>query len=159
MPIVIKLQDIDEAIENLRYKNETTLKSRLLRAVRQYYADDDAAESLQTIDVEELVKTVWETGDDRDLLKTKRKNFSSLKSSVNSDLKKLYVEGKNPQGLVIGPENIFTISNEAKDKALAGIMDVFKEKGIDTQSKVSEILSALSDILSTAAPGPEGGKH
>jgi formylglycine-generating enzyme required for sulfatase activity/ElaB/YqjD/DUF883 family membrane-anchored ribosome-binding protein len=155
VPIVIKLQDIDEAIENLRYKNETTLKSRLLRAVRQYYSDDDSAESLQTIDAEELVKTVWETGDDRDLLKTKRKNFSSLKSSVNSDLKKLYVDGKNPQGIVIGPENIFAISNEAKDKALAGIMDVFKEKGIDTQSKVSEILSALSDILSTTAPGPD----
>ena len=155
MPIVIKLQDIDEAIENLRYKNETTLKSRLLRAVRQYYSDDDASGSLQTIDAEELVSTIWETGDDRDLLKTKRKNFSSLKSSVNSDLKKLYVEGKNPQGIVIGPENIFTISNEAKDKALAGIMDVFKEKGIDTQSKVSEILSALSDILSATTPGPD----
>lgn len=155
MPIIIKLQDIDEAIENLHYKNETTLKSRLLRAVRQYYSDDSSAESLQTIDAEELVKTVWETGDDRDLLKTKRKNFSSLKSSVNSDLKKLYVEGKNPQGIVIGPDNIFAISNEAKDKALAGIMDVFKEKGIDTQSKVSEILSALSEILSTTTPNPD----
>ena len=155
MPIVIKLQDIDEAIENLRYKNETTLKSRLLRAVRQYYSDDDASGSLQTINAEELVSTIWETGDDRDLLKTKRKNFSSLKSSVNSDLKKLYVEGKNPQGIVIGAENIFTISNEAKDKALAGIMDVFKEKGIDTRSKVSEILSALSDILSATSPGPD----
>lgn len=155
MPIVIKLQDIDEAIENLHYKNETTLKSRLLRAVRQYYSDDASAESLQTIDAEELVKIVWETGDDRELLKAKRKNFSSLKSSVNSDLKKLYAEGKNSQGIVIGSDNIFAISNEAKDKALAGIMDVFKEKGIDTQSKVSEILSALSDILSTTISNPD----
>ena len=29
-------------------------------------------------------------------------------------------------------------------------MDVFKEKGIDTQSKISEILSAVNDILATA---------
>lgn len=150
MPIIIKLQDIDEAIENLHYKNETTLKSRLLRALRQYYPDDRAAESLQSIDAEELVKTIWETGDDRDLLKTKRKNFSSLKSSVNSDLKKLYTEGNNPQGLVIGHNNTFTISDEAKDKAITGIMDVFKEKGIDTSNKITEILSALSDILSTS---------
>ncbi len=155
MPIIVKIQDIDEAIENLRYKNETTLKSKLLRAVRQYYLDDTAVESLQTIETEELVKTVWETGDDSNLLKAKRKNFSSLKSSVNSDLKKLYSDGKNPQGIVIGHNNVFSISDEAKDKALAGIMDVFKEKGIDTQSKISEILSALSDILSTAVSETE----
>ncbi len=150
MPIIIKLQDIDEAIENLRYKNETTLKFKLLRAVRQYYTDETSAESLQGIDTEELVRTVWETGDDRNLLKAKRKNFSSLKSSVNSDLKKLYADGKNPQGIIIGHNNIFSISDEAKDKALAGIMDVFREKGIDTQSKISEILAALNDILSSA---------
>nr|MBP7233017.1 hypothetical protein [Syntrophaceae bacterium] len=151
MAIIIKLQDIDEAIENLRYKAETTLKSKLLRALRHYYQDEDSAESLESIDTEELVKTVWETGDDAALLKTKRKNFSSLKSSVNSDLKKLYAEGKNPLGIVIGHTNVFSISDEAKDKALSGIMDVFKDKGIDTQSKISEILSALSDILSSSA--------
>ena len=150
MAITIRLQDIDEAIENLRYKSEATLKSRLLRAVRHYYADDAASESLQIIDTEELVKTIWETGDDRELLKTKRKNFSSLKSSVNADLKKLYADGKNPQGIVIGSANVFAISDEAKDKALAGIMDAFKEKGIDTTSKITDILSALGDVLSSA---------
>ena len=155
MPIIFKLQDIDEAIENLRYKNETTLKSRLLRAVRQHYSDDAATESLPAIDAEALVKAIWETGDDSELLKAKRKNFSSVKSSVNSDLKKLYAEGKNPQGIVIGHDNIFAISDEAKDKALAGIMDVFKEKGIDTQSKISEILTAVNDILATAISGAD----
>ena len=91
MAIIIKLQDIDEAIENLRYKAETTLKSKLLRALRHYYQDEDSAESLESIDTEELVKTVWETGDDAALLKTKRKNFSSLKSSVNSEDRKSVV--------------------------------------------------------------------
>jgi len=148
VPIVIRLQDIDEAIENLHYKSETTLKAKLIRAVRQYYIDDSSSESLQAIDTEELVKIIWETGEDRELLKAKRKNFSSVKSSVNSDLKKLYTEGKNPQGLVIGQANTFTISDEAKDKALTGIMDVFQDMGIDTQSKMSKILSSLSDVLS-----------
>lgn len=150
MPIVIRLQDIDEAIENLHYKSETTLKARLVRAVRSYYAGEDVSETLSAIDTEELVKTIWETGDDRDLLKAKRKSFSSVKSSVNADLKKLYADGKNPQGLVIGPGNTFTLSDEAKDKALAGIMDTFKDMGIDTQSKVSTILSALNDVLASA---------
>ncbi len=150
MSIIIKLQDIDEAIENLRYKSETTLKAKLLRAVRQYYSDDAVSESLSLIDTEELVKTIWDTGDDRELLKAKRKNFSSVKSGVNTDLKKLYADGKNPQGIVIGQANTFVISDEAKDKALSGIMDAFKEKGIDTTSKITDILSALGDVLSTA---------
>ena len=155
MPIIISLQDIDEAIDNLNYKSETTLKSRLIRAVRQYYLDDASTVPPETIDTEALVRIIWETGDDAELLKAKRKNFSSVKSSVNSDLKKLYGEGKNPQGIIIGHQNAFAISDEAKDRALAGIMDVFKEKGIDTQSKLSEILSALSDVLSTAIAGTE----
>jgi formylglycine-generating enzyme required for sulfatase activity len=155
VPIIISLQDIDEVIGNLNYKSETTLKSRLLHAVRQSYLDDASAEPPETINTEALVKIIWETGDDAELLKTKRKSFSSVKSSVNSDLKKLYGEGKNPQGIIIGHQNIFSISDEAKDRALAGIMDVFKEKGIDTQSKLSEILSALSDVLSTAIAGTE----
>lgn len=150
MPIIIRLSDIDEAIENLRYKSETTLKAKLVRAVRQYYTDDTTSETLQAIDTEDLVKAIWETGDDRELLKAKRKNFSSVKSSVNSDLKKIYAEGKNPQGLVIAHTNTFAISDEAKDKALSGIMDVFQDMGIDTQSKISKILTALSDVLINA---------
>ncbi|HLZ19884.1 MAG TPA: SUMF1/EgtB/PvdO family nonheme iron enzyme [Smithellaceae bacterium] len=150
MPIIIRLSDIDEAIENLRYKSETTLKAKLVRAVRQYYTDDTSSETLQAIDTEDLVKAIWETGDDRELLKAKRKNFSSVKSSVNSDLKKIYAEGKNPQGLVIAHTNTFAISDEAKDKALSGIMDVFQDMGIDTQSKISKILTALSDVLINA---------
>lgn len=150
MPIIIRLSDIDEAIENLHYKSETTLKAKLVRAVRQYYTDDTSSETLQAIDTEDLVKAIWETGDDRELLKAKRKNFSSVKSSVNSDLKKIYAEGKNPQGLVIAHANTFAISDEAKDKALSGIMDVFQDMGIDTQSKISKILTALSDVLINA---------
>ena len=155
MPITIRLQDIDEALENLRYKSETTLKSKLIRSIRSYYRDEEAAESLPAIDTEELVKIIWETGDDPALLKARRKNFSSLKSSVNADLKKLYTGGENPHGLVIGPGNTFTISDEAKDKALAGIMDVFREKGIDTQSKIGDILTALNDVLSSAVSGSD----
>ena len=155
MPIVIKLQDIDEAIENLRYKSQTTQKARLLQAIRSCYGGEADVETLEAIDTEELIKTIWETGDDPAQLKAKRKNFSSLKSSVNADLKKLYAEGENPQGLIIGPANIFTISDEAKDKALSGIMEVFREKGIDTQSKLGDILTALSDILTNAVSGSD----
>jgi formylglycine-generating enzyme required for sulfatase activity len=150
VPIIVTLKDIDEAIEGLNYRNETTFKYKLIHAVRNSYADESSIESLQSIDTEELVRIVWETGDDPELIKNKRKNFSSIKSSVNGDLKKLYSGGKNSQGIIINHNNIFDISDEAKNKALASITDVLREKGIDTSSKLTEILAAVSDILSGA---------
>ncbi|MGV8057683.1 MAG: SUMF1/EgtB/PvdO family nonheme iron enzyme [Smithellaceae bacterium] len=158
MPVIITLKDIEEAIDNLNYRSETTLKSKLIRAIRNFYPDESSIEALESIDTEELVKSIWETGDDQELLKTKRKNFSSIKSSVNSDLKKLYSEGKNPQGIIIGHNNIFDISAEAKNKALSNIADIFREKGIDTQSKITEILNALSDISADAISSPDAAE-
>ncbi len=150
MPVIISLKNIDEAIDSLNYKSETTLKSKLIRAVRNFYPEESSAETMTSIDTEELVKSIWDTGDDAELIKTKRKNFSSVKSSVNSDLKKLYQDGKNPQGIIIGPSNIFDISADVKNKALSSIADIFREKGIDTGSNISEILSALNETLAGA---------
>ena len=154
MPVIISLKNIEEAIDSLNYKSETTLKSKLIRAVRNFYQDESSIEALTSIDAEELVKYIWDTGDNSELIKTKRKNFSSVKSSVNSDLKKLYQEGKNPQGIIIGHNNVFDISDEAKNKTLSSIADIFREKGIDTQSKITEILAALTDILAGAMSSP-----
>ncbi|PKN76444.1 MAG: hypothetical protein CVU52_04765 [Deltaproteobacteria bacterium HGW-Deltaproteobacteria-10] len=150
MPAIISLKNIDEAIDSLNYKSETTLKSKLIRAVRNFYPDESSLETLTSIDTEELVKFIWDTGDNAELIKTKRKNFSSVKSSVNTDLKKLYSDGKNPQGIIIGPSNIFDISAEAKNKALSSIADIARGKGIDTGSNISEILSALTETLAGA---------
>ena len=150
MPVIITLKDIEEAIDNLNYKSETTLKSKLIHAIRNFYQNESSVEALTSIDVEDLVKSVWDTGDDNELIKNKRKNFSSIKSSVNSDLKKLYSEGKNPRGIIIGHNNVFDISDEAKNKALASIADIFREKGIDAQSRITEILATLGDILTGA---------
>lgn len=147
MPVIITLKDIEETINNLNYRSETTLKSKLIYAIRNFYQDENSIEKLKSIDTEELVKSIWGTGNNPESIKNKRKNFSSIKSSVNSDLKKLYQEGKNPQGIIIGHSNIFDISDEAKNKALASIADIFREKGIDAQSRITEILAALGDIL------------
>lgn len=146
MSVIITLKDIEETIENLNYRSETTLKSKLIRAIRKFYNDESSAAALNSIDTEQLVKLVWDTGEDATLIKNKRKNFSSLKSSINSDLKKLCSEGKNHQGIIISHDNIFDISDEAKNKALAAVAEVFREKGVDSPSKINEILNALSDI-------------
>jgi hypothetical protein len=148
--VIITLTNIEEAMDNLNYRSESTLKSKLIRAVRNFYPDESSIGTLKSIDAEELVKYIWDTGENSDLIKNKRKNFSSIKSSVNSDLKKLYQEGKNPEGIIIGHNNIFDISDQAKNKALSGIADIFREKGIDTSSAITEIMSTMSDLLTGA---------
>jgi len=145
---IIKLIDIDEAITDLHYKNKDTLKYKLVHAIRRYYEHEGSAESLQHIDTEDLIKKLWLIGDDPELFRSKKKNLSSVKSSINADLKRLYQEGKNPQGVIIGQNNVFDMSDEAKNKALGTISDVLREKGTDTIAKIAEVLKVVNDVLS-----------
>jgi formylglycine-generating enzyme required for sulfatase activity len=156
---IIKLKDIDDAVSNLNYKNKETLKYKLIYAIRQYYVDDSSVDFLKSIDTEELVKTLWHTGECPGLIKSKKKNLSSIKSGVNADLKNLYQEGKNPQGVVIGQSNVFDMSDEAKDKALEAVAGVLKDKGTDTINKIIEVLNTVNDILSKSSSfsDSEGG--
>ncbi len=148
MAAIIKLIDIDEAIADLHYKNKDTLKYKLVHAIRQYYEQEGSAESLQHIDTEYLIKALWFIGDDPESVRTKKKNLSSVKSSINADLKRLYQEGKNPQGVIIGQNNVFDMSDEAKNKALGTISDVLREKGTDTIARIAEVLKVVNDVLS-----------
>ena len=118
MGAVITLKGIDQAIANLNYQNRNALKSRLILFIRGYYSDEESVAHLSRIDTHELIHALWETGDHFKEIKRKRKNFNSVKSSLNTDLQKLFEAGKNPEGVSIGSENIFVMSNEAKDKFL-----------------------------------------
>ena len=88
MAAVLKLIDIDDALTNLQYKNKGTLKYKLIHAIRQRYENDESAESMQHVDTEELVRELWCVGDDPESVKGKKKSLSSVKSSVNADLKR-----------------------------------------------------------------------
>ncbi|HBH87127.1 MAG TPA: hypothetical protein DDY17_05950, partial [Syntrophaceae bacterium] len=158
MAVILKIQDIDEAITNLQYRSKETLKYKLIHILRQYYADDSSVDSLQSITHDEIIKSLWCIGDDPESIKGKRKNLSSIKSGVNADLKKLYHEGKNSQGVIVGPNNVFTMSDEAKDKALESVAAVFKEKGSDTIGTIAEVLSAVNDILSNSGSLANSGE-
>ncbi len=158
MAAVISLKGINQAIFNLNYENEKTLKYGLVHAISRLYEDESSVESIQGIDREELVKVLWDTGDDPAIIKSKRKNLSSIKSSVNADLKKLYKDGKNPEGISIGRNNIFVMDDEAKDKLLKGLSvaeSVNLEKIAESLSVIKEVLSspeALADAQSSDGP-------
>jgi len=150
---VISLKGIDQAIADLNYQNENTLKYRLVHAIRRHYEDESSVGSIQGIDAEELVKVLWDTGDDPEIIKNKRKNLSSIKSSVNADLKNLYSEGKNPEGITIGRSNLFVMGSEAKDQLLTSFTSMFASDAKGDASvnlgQIGEALNVVSKILST----------
>ncbi len=158
MAAVISLKGIDQAIANLDYQKEKTLRYTLVHAIRGYYEDESSIGSIQDIDAEELVKVLWDTGDDPEIIRNKRKNLSSVKSSVNGDLKNLCRKGKNPEGITIGRSNIFVMSNEAKEKPLTSLSPdepITLEKIAKTLSVIKEVLSspeALADAESSDGP-------
>ncbi|MBW2139339.1 MAG: hypothetical protein JRH06_17565, partial [Deltaproteobacteria bacterium] len=102
---MITLKGIDHAISNLRFRQKTSLKSRLVAAIREFYDGERTLESLRVISSNTLIKLLWNTGDDPAAIRAKRKNLSSLKSAINAELKILYKEGKNPEGIIIGKNN------------------------------------------------------
>ena len=132
MASLITLKGIDQAISNLNFQNKKSLKYRLVTVLRQFYEDESSIESLRDISADELIKVLWGIADDPATTKKKRKNLSRIRYSVNADLKVLYREGKNPEGIIIGPTNTFTMSDAAKDVALkAFLADKISAEGSD----------------------------
>ena len=148
MPSIISLTGIEEAIANLDYKNRNALKYKLLQSIRGNYENEDSIVSIREIDRDLLVNSLWDTGNDPLVTKSKRRNLSSIKSSLNADLKKLYRDGKNSEGIIIGKTNVFEMADEAKDK----ILTMFTEKaGGETPiplEQIADVLSVVGDLLS-----------
>jgi hypothetical protein len=145
---VISLKGIDKAISSLNYRDNKTLKYRLVHAIRESYESKGAVTTLQGIDTDELVKALWDTEDDPSTIKSKRKNLSSIKSSVNADLKRLYEDGKNPEGIIIGRSNVFVMSDEAKDRLLTSFTGSAKKDGGVTLEQINEVLNIVHEVLS-----------
>jgi len=143
MASIITLVGIDNAISNLNYSNENTLKYKYVHNIRQYFSNEESVESVGEINNEELIKILWDTGGSPEEIKKKRKNLNSLRSSVNADLKKLYGKGENPEGVKIGPGNIFAMLDDAKDKIL-------NEFGYDLKPDGTLKLGQIMDILRLA---------
>jgi len=122
MASLITLKGIDQAISNLAYKNKNALKYRLVTTIRQYYKDENSVETIQGIAADELAKVLWNIEDDPAATESKRKNLRGIRYALNTDLRGLYKEGKNPEGITIGLTNIFVMSDEAKDKTLKALL-------------------------------------
>ena len=150
MALAITIQGIDEALSHFNYRNKPALKYRFISLIRGHYENESAVETVQGIDADELIKILWDTGDNPAAVKNRRKNFKSVKSAINNELKKLYEEGKNPEGVTIGPENTFVMSDEARNNALEAFIREPKEDGTALVGQVKDVLKVLNEVLSNS---------
>ncbi|MBF0376559.1 MAG: SUMF1/EgtB/PvdO family nonheme iron enzyme [Desulfamplus sp.] len=144
--VSITEKGIDKAILSLKYK-ENSLKKKFILAIRQYYTSEDALFRLKSIDTDELIKIIWDTGDDIAKIKSKRRNFYSIRSSINSDLENLSTETQNPDKITITAENIFDMSEEAKNSLLNSFSEVARNGNLDL-SQISDVLKTITDMIS-----------
>lgn len=140
MPSLFTLQGIDETLANLDLK-PGTLKAELAKLIRSYFSDDKSLQSIVEIPTDELVVKLWEVKDEEDL-KAKKKNFSSLKSSLNKSLKDLDKKGQNTAGIIVGRDNVFIISEERKD-------DLIKQLGLSADSPhlLKDMMAAIKKLF------------
>ena len=155
MASILTLKGIDNAISNLNYSNKNTLKYRFVHHIRKYYSNENSVESVGEIDNEELIKILWDTGGSLEEIKKKRKNLNSLRSSVNVDLKKLYGNGENPEGVKIGPGNVFAMLDDAKDKILNEFRYDLKPNGTLKLDQIMDILRLANETVSGSMAAEE----
>jgi formylglycine-generating enzyme required for sulfatase activity len=80
-------------------------------------------------------------------MKSKRKNLNSIRSSINSDLMKLFRDGKNPEGIIIGPSNVFSMCDEAKDAFLKSLNSALSSDDPITLDSISEVTRLFGEFL------------
>jgi formylglycine-generating enzyme required for sulfatase activity len=150
---IVTLSGIDEAIKDLGYTNDKHIKTRFIKALRQYYSDENSIRTVTEINPDDLIRFIWDTGGSHEAIRHKRKNFSSIKSSINSDLTRLYNEGKNPEGVVIGKNNTFDMSDKAKNELLENFTSSAMGDGLIPLGKINDVFGIVNDILKRSKSG------
>jgi len=156
---IVTLSGIDKAINNLGYSNEKQIKTRVIRTLRQFYSDENSVLTVTKVNPDDLIRLIWDTGNSIEAIKNKRKNFSSIKSSINSELTRLYSEGRNPEGIIIGKNNTFDMSDKAKSELLENFTGGGDGDSIIPLGKINDVLGIVNDILKKTRSGSEIDSH
>ncbi len=140
MAPVVTSEGIKAALSCI-YARPDTLKGRYVEMIREAYEEGDGA-TPAGISTEAVIERLWGATEPQEV-KRRRRNLSSLRSSINKELRRAWEEGRNPQGLVIGPDNHFVISDEAKTKI---VEQVAERVGADGLAHLDELLSGLNAL-------------
>ncbi len=157
--ISISLDGIEAVTQALNYRPGSP-KYKAFMAIKVHYTSEDAVTSLGRIPTSTLVDTIWNLGGNPSKIKSKTRNFSSLKSAINTDLAKLSSRGGNPENITISPTNIFDMTEAAKNELLNSFSDAVKTSDLDLH-QASDVLKAVTEFLDElqekAEPGNDTG--
>ncbi|HSM73172.1 MAG TPA: SUMF1/EgtB/PvdO family nonheme iron enzyme [Desulfobacterales bacterium] len=147
MSAALTLDGIDHAISNLGYRSARSPKARLIRAVRTYYANPASIGTLQEIAPEALIAILWGKPGSAAELRSRRKNLASVRSSVNADFKNLFDAGRNPEGISIGSNFVFAMSEDAKERLLSSLTQALQPGQSVSLVRIAELLAAAGQYL------------
>ena len=96
MGYIITYEGIENVVMDLDYVNPNTLKHKYVHFIKSRYTPETDILSMRRPDPDGLIRMIWGLPDDPEAIRAKRKNLSSIRSAVNSDLKDLFQKGLNP---------------------------------------------------------------
>ncbi|VVS91876.1 c-type lectin fold [Desulfoluna spongiiphila] len=140
---------MDEVIEHLGYSRHSR-NMAYLKALLAHAGTEEGYGS-QPMDSDRLVQAIWNT-EDPGQLRSRRKNLSTIRSSVNRDLSRLYKDGNNPEGVTISPEHALVVSQEAKEALYAPFANHFTNANSPEIEKASALLDALAEMAEKGGP-------
>jgi formylglycine-generating enzyme required for sulfatase activity len=143
----LTIDGIDHAISNLGYKSARSPKAQLIRAIRACYDSPDSIEKLHGIAPEALIVKLWGKPGSPAELRSRRKNLASVRSSVNADFKNLFDDGRNPEGISIGSNFVFAMSDDAKDRLCSSLAHALQPGQKVSLTQMAELLAVAGQYL------------
>ncbi len=146
----LSTEGIRQAVEALSYRSHHSPKYRLVDALLRIHCRQAENGGPRGVANDDLIRLLWNTDGPDGVLISRRRNLSSLRSSVNSDLMAQYRSGGNPDGVIIGPDNAFSICDEAKDEALKALrsMSGLGQGPLD-MNRIGDMLRDIRALLSS----------
>ena len=107
MPATLTQHALNEVLEHLS-RAAHPLKARLLQSLKEYYGTGKNLSAITAIPAEAIIQKVWGVKDPEEI-QQKQNHLECLKASLNAELRQLRNDGNNPEGIFIGPHNIFMV--------------------------------------------------
>ncbi|MDP6624972.1 MAG: hypothetical protein QGG87_00750, partial [Nitrospinota bacterium] len=148
---------LNDLVDNIPLRKGTK-KYSLLLLIRSYYKSNDDAHLITSIPIDDLIKNINFAGEKAKSITSKqvsekRKNLSSLKSSLNKNLRSMAEEGRNPLGIIVGKSNAFNVSQKVEPKhdteltaqdLTSELQEVLSNEGVELKGEIAE---KFNDIL------------
>jgi len=146
---------INEVIEHLGYSRHSR-NMAYLKALFSHTGQEEGYSSCP-VDPDLLIQAIWNTTDPA-LLRSRRKNLSTIRNAINRDLATLFDEGRNPEGVTISPEHALVVSQEAKEALYAPFADILKPSNLPEIEKAGALLEALAEMAQKEGKPLEGSE-